>query len=184
MGQDIRFWMCSRPRKGTSLGGTACFGVFCVKIRPWPLAVASCKNPKKLTRFWCAKSRMRRNDTPGRIVTNVCTDVGVHDVIICADLYDYRLRVWAWRGVKFWASPLTCVVALTTLSHYRASVWLVIWRFSSGVVPDKLKVAKVIPIYKKEEMCFTSNYRPISLLSIFTKLLEKLMQERLYSFLQ
>jgi len=35
---------------------------------------------------------MRRNDTPGRIVTNVCTDVGVHDVITCADLYDYRLR--------------------------------------------------------------------------------------------
>jgi len=24
--------------------------------------------------------------------TNVCTDVGVHDVITCADLYDYRLR--------------------------------------------------------------------------------------------
>jgi len=30
---------------------------------------------------------MRRNDTPGRIVTNVCTDV-----ITCANLYDYRLR--------------------------------------------------------------------------------------------
>ena len=28
----------------------------------------------------------------GRIVTNVCTDVGVHDVITCADLNDYRLR--------------------------------------------------------------------------------------------
>jgi len=27
------------------------------------------------------------------------------------------------RGVKFWASPLTCVVTLTTLLHYRASVW-------------------------------------------------------------
>ena len=35
------------PKKGTSLGGTACFGVFCVKIRPGPLAVASCKNPPK-----------------------------------------------------------------------------------------------------------------------------------------
>jgi len=56
--------------------------------------------------------------------------------------------------------------------------------FSTGVVPDKLKVAKVIPIYKKGEMCFTSNYRPISLLSIFNKLLEKLMHKRLYSFLQ
>ena len=32
--------------------------------------------------------------------------------------------IWAWRGVKFWVSPLTCFVALITLSHYRASVWL------------------------------------------------------------
>jgi len=35
---------------------------------------------------------MRRNDTPGRIVTNVCTDVWVHDVITCADVYYDRLR--------------------------------------------------------------------------------------------
>jgi len=35
---------------------------------------------------------MRRNDTPGRIMTNVCTDVGVHDVITCADMYYDRLR--------------------------------------------------------------------------------------------
>ena len=45
----------SRPRKGTSVGGTACFGVFCVKIRPGPLAVASCKNPKKTNTFLVRK---------------------------------------------------------------------------------------------------------------------------------
>ena len=41
---------------------------------------------------WCAKSRMRGNETPGRIVTNCCTGAGVHDVITCADLYYDRLR--------------------------------------------------------------------------------------------
>jgi len=65
---------------------------------------------------------MRRNDTPGRHVTNVCTDVGVHDVITCADLYYDRLQGLGVAKVKFWVSPLTCFVALTTLSHYRASV--------------------------------------------------------------
>ena len=118
-----------QPRKGTSLGGTACFGVFCVKIRPGPLAVASCKNPKKtkkLTRVWCAKSRMRRDETPGRIVTNFCTGVGVHDVITCTDLYYDRLWGLGVAEVKFWLSPLTCFVTLTTLSHYRASVWLTV----------------------------------------------------------
>jgi len=69
---------------------------------------------------------MRGNDTPGRIVTNCFTGVGVHDVITCADLYYDRLRGFgvAGGGVKFWVSPLTCFVSLTTLSHYgyRASV--------------------------------------------------------------
>ena len=100
-------------------------GVFCVKIRPGPLAVASCKNPpkkQKTNTFWCAKSRMHGNETSGRVVTNCCTGAGVHEspVPICITI---AYGVWAWRGVKFWASPLICVVALTTLSHYRAIAW-------------------------------------------------------------
>ena len=35
---------------------------------------------------------MGGNETPGRIVTNCCTGVGVQDVITCADLYYDRLR--------------------------------------------------------------------------------------------
>jgi hypothetical protein len=55
---------------------------------------------------------------------------------------------------------------------------------TTGIVPDKLKIAKVIPIYKKGEKNLTNNYRPISFLSVFDKLLEKIMHNRLYSFLQ
>jgi len=64
---------------------------------------------------------MRGNETPGRIVTNFCTGVGVHDVITSANFYDCRLWGLSVVGVKFWVPPLTRVVALTTLSHYRAS---------------------------------------------------------------
>jgi len=35
---------------------------------------------------------MRGDETPGRIVNNFCTGVGVHDVTTCADLYYDRLR--------------------------------------------------------------------------------------------
>ena len=53
----------------------------------------------------------------------------------------------------------------------------------TGTVPGDLKLAKIIPIYKKKEISNPENYRPISLLSIFNKLMEKLMFTRLYSFL-
>jgi len=43
----------------------------------------------------------------------------------------------------------------------------------TGKVPDKLKLAKVIPVYKEGETHLPGNYRPISLLSVFDKLLEK-----------
>ena len=52
-----------------------------------------------------------------------------------------------------------------------------------GVFPDNLKYAKVVPIHKKGSPSNPSNYRPISLLSVFSKIFEKLMYRRLYKFL-
>ena len=54
---------------------------------------------------------------------------------------------------------------------------------SNGIVPDKLKLAKVIPVFKKSDPKYMTSFRPISLLSIFNKLLEKIMYVRLYSHL-
>ena len=55
--------------------------------------------------------------------------------------------------------------------------------FREGCFPEVLKIAKVIPIYKGDDATNPGNYRPISLLSVFDKLLEKLMYNRLDSFL-
>ena len=56
--------------------------------------------------------------------------------------------------------------------------------FVSGSFPDPLKIAKVIPIHKNGSTQDMSNYRPISLLSIFDKIMEKIMHKRLYKFLE
>ena len=55
--------------------------------------------------------------------------------------------------------------------------------FDTGVFPESLKTAKVISIFKKGSTQDVNNYRPISLLSIFDKIFEKLMYSRLYNFL-
>ena len=49
--------------------------------------------------------------------------------------------------------------------------------------PDKLRI-KVIALYKKGSTDNPSNYEPISLLSVFSKVFEKLMHRRLYTFLE
>ena len=56
--------------------------------------------------------------------------------------------------------------------------------FVTGKYPDALKISKVIPIHKSGATCNLNNYRPISLLSIFDKIMEKVMHKRLYDFLQ
>ena len=56
--------------------------------------------------------------------------------------------------------------------------------FSCGIVPSNLKIARVIPVLKDGQPTSLNNHRPIYLLSVFSKLLEKLMYSRLVSFLQ
>ena len=56
--------------------------------------------------------------------------------------------------------------------------------FATGVYPDLLKIAKVMPIFKKGDKLSVSNYRPISLLSNINKIFEKLVYSRLYLFLE
>ena len=55
--------------------------------------------------------------------------------------------------------------------------------FLTGQFPSVLKIAKVIPIHKKQSKVDYANYRPISLLSNIEKIIEKLMYKRLSNFL-
>ena len=69
------------------------------------------------------------------------------------------------------------LIAFPLCHIYNASI-------EQGIFPNDLKIAKVIPIFKSGNMQLCSNYRPISVLSVFSKVFEKLVHKRLISFLE
>ena len=54
---------------------------------------------------------------------------------------------------------------------------------STGIFPGKMEFAKVSPMFKNSKKTIASNYRPISVLPYFSKILERIMYNRLYSYL-
>jgi len=54
----------------------------------------------------------------------------------------------------------------------------------SGIFPEQLKIAKVIPVHKKGNTKNINNYRPIATLSVFSKMLEKLVYNRIIAFIE
>ena len=51
------------------------------------------------------------------------------------------------------------------------------------MIPDALKIARVAPLFKGGDPSNISNYRPISVLPCFSKILERIMYNRLYKYL-
>ena len=54
--------------------------------------------------------------------------------------------------------------------------------FDTGISPNQLKKAKVIPVFKNSDSSLLENYRPISLLPSISKIFEKLMFNKLISY--
>ena len=53
----------------------------------------------------------------------------------------------------------------------------------TGTFPDQLKIAKVLPLYKSDDPKIFSNYRPVSVLPVISKVLERIMYNRLIKYL-
>ena len=54
---------------------------------------------------------------------------------------------------------------------------------STGICPNKLKIAKVVPVFKKDDPHQPGNYRPISLLPAISKIFEKVVYKQVYNYM-
>ena len=57
-------------------------------------------------------------------------------------------------------------------------------KIKTGIVPNILKVSQITPVYKNGDATDPANYRPISTLPSFSQVLEKLIYNQLYNFLE
>ena len=69
------------------------------------------------------------------------------------------------------------VISVPLATIFNQSIFL-------GIFPSKLKRAKIIPILTDEDDSMPENYRPTSLLSIYSRIFEKLMYSRLTKFVK
>ena len=70
------------------------------------------------------------------------------------------------------------IVRATSENIVQPLVQIYNWSFLTGIIPDELKIAAVIPTFKLGD--FNLNYRPMSVLSSFSKILEKVMYKRMW----
>ena len=54
---------------------------------------------------------------------------------------------------------------------------------SEGIFPSELKLVRVVPIFKSGDLSLITNYRPISVLSLFSKVFEKVRYNHIISFM-
>ena len=66
--------------------------------------------------------------------------------------------------------------------YLKPLTYLINVSIKQGIFPDELKIAKVVPIFKSGDKSLVCNYRPISVLSFFSKIYEKIMYNYLIDF--
>ena len=71
-------------------------------------------------------------------------------------------------GASIIACPLTHVINLSLIQ---------------GVLPDDLKSARVVPLFKKNDKTEVGNYRPVSILMIISKVFERVVYDQVESYL-
>ena len=78
---------------------------------------------------------------------------------------------------------LSNMVVKLISSHIGKSLTLIINQsLYTGIFPDSMKIAKVVPIFKKDDKSLMNNYRPISVLPALSKVFEKVLQRQITDY--
>ena len=116
---------------------------------------------------------MNDNNFPNSIVLNLVFDNHVINIVNSfksgsAAGYDNISMNIIKQSITFVVEPITHIINLS---------------ITNGVVPDKMKLARVIPVFKCNDQTQLSNYRLIFVLPAFSKILERVIYNRMVHYL-
>ena len=77
----------------------------------------------------------------------------------------------------------TFVGKLCVDSYIEPLTFLINYSLKTGVFPSELKLARMVPIFKAGDSSALTNYRPISVLTFFAKVFEKIVYNKLLNFI-
>jgi len=83
-----------------------------------------------------------------------------------------------WDGIK------TDVIKYVADIIVKPLMYVINLSLESGIVPDEIKIARVVPIYKSGNVKELTNYRPVSVLPCLSKLFERVVYNRLVEFIE
>ena len=117
---------------------------------------------------------------PLTYVNGIVNSIVVHNVTSI----DIRTVISSLKNSSLGFDGIPSFVANQCIDYFiEPLTYIINMSFMEGVFPSELKLAKVIPIFKSGDSTKMSNYRPISILSFFSKIFEKLMYNILNNFL-
>ena len=76
-----------------------------------------------------------------------------------------------------------CVVSQRGRILLQGTVYVLNLSLMAGIFPDEMKLARITPIFKTGSNYLVNNYRPVSVLSTFSKILEQMIYNRMINFI-
>ena len=88
------------------------------------------------------------------------------------------------NGAAGWDDITPQILKMIHHSVNHPLVYMTNLSLQQGIFPKELKIANVLPLFKSYDPCVSNNYRPVSLLCTLSKVYEKVMYNRLLTFLE
>ena len=116
-------------------------------------------------------SKMSSNVNPISYVKSINNSIAIPN-ITCHEVYQVICSLKNFSAG--WDDFSTFVLKKCSFSLLQPLIHLINCSLQSGIFPDELKLARVVSIFKAGNPALMSNYRPISVLTTFSKIIEKL----------